>query len=198
MNIVEPIRDLSDVSEIANYIRKTSGEFAERNYILFLFLVYTGLRISDVLPRRVGEFRDGNGNLKDKIKIIEKKTETKKKKNKEHFVIIPKKLRKDLERYIRSREDYEYMFPSREGKNQKPLTRQRVNQILKKACGAFGYSHIGCHTTRKTFGYALYQDTKDIVLVKEILNHSDVDITRRYIGLSEDIKEKAINKINFF
>jgi len=50
---------------------------------------------------------------------------------------------------------------------------------------------------RKTFGYHLYQKTKDIVLVKELLSHSDIEITKRYIGLVQRSKDVAVNDLSF-
>ena len=49
LNTVEPIRDLNMVQDIALYLKKQS----ERNYVLFAFGIYSGLRISDILKIRV-------------------------------------------------------------------------------------------------------------------------------------------------
>ena len=45
MNYVEPIRDSDKIRELANYLRN----YSERNYIMFLIGVNSGLRISDIL-----------------------------------------------------------------------------------------------------------------------------------------------------
>ena len=37
----------------------------------------------------------------------------------------------------------------------------------------------------------------DIVMVQEVLGHSDPSITRRYIGIDQQKKEKAINGLHF-
>ena len=44
MNYVEPIRDSDKIRELANYLRN----YSERNYIMFLIGVNSGLRISDI------------------------------------------------------------------------------------------------------------------------------------------------------
>ena len=198
MSEVYPIWNLSHVKDIGNYLKINGGEYGERNYMLWLFAVNTGLRISDILPRKVEDVRDKNGNLRDEIKIIEKKTEEKEsRKGKPRVVMLPDDLKRNLKKYIKHKEDYELLFASRNGKN-KPLTRQRVDQIFRPACNAFGYSQIGCHTTRKTYGYALYIDNdKDIYLVQSILGHADIENTKKYIGLGKLKKEKAIHSLNF-
>ncbi|MDV7767817.1 site-specific integrase, partial [Peribacillus sp. CSMR9] len=45
MNIVQPIRNLNTIQEIKRMLKERN----ERNYILFLFGIQTGLRISDIL-----------------------------------------------------------------------------------------------------------------------------------------------------
>ena len=65
MNTVEPIRDKETVIDIAEYLRKDS----ERNYVMFLFGIYSGLRISDILKFRVRDVKN-----KSDIVLREKKT----------------------------------------------------------------------------------------------------------------------------
>ena len=65
LNTVEPIRDLDVVMDIAEYLKGKS----DRNYVMFMFGIYTGLRISDILKFRVRDVRD-----KDAVYIREKKT----------------------------------------------------------------------------------------------------------------------------
>ena len=43
----------------------------------------------------------------------------------------------------------------------------------------------------------MYQQTHDAVTIKEILNHSDISITLRYIGINQDNKDKAIKNLSF-
>lgn len=153
--------------------------------MLFLFGIYSGLRISDILKLRV---RD----VKGKDKIIMKEMKTKK----DRRFQINKKLKKELDNYIKEKKDYEFLFKSRKGCN-KPITRQQAWQILKEAGEKFGIESIGTHTLRKTFGYHLYMQTKNIALVQKILNHSSPEITMVYIGITQDAMDKAINNLNF-
>lgn len=65
MNTVEPIRDMDLVLDVADYLKTRN----ERDYVLFMFGIYTGLRISDILKFRVRDVKD-----KDAVYIREKKT----------------------------------------------------------------------------------------------------------------------------
>lgn len=181
INTVEPIRDINLISDIADFLKVRS----ERDFVMFMFGIYSGLRISDILKFRVRDVRD-----KHYLMIREQKTK-KEKKFAMNDELIP-----IIEEYVADKKDYEYLFKSRQGKNE-PITRQQAYNILKEAADAFGLMAIGTHTLRKTFGYHMYQQTKDIVTIKEILNHSDISITLRYIGINQDIKDSTMKRLSF-
>lgn len=180
MNTVQPIRDINKVLDIADYLKKRN----ERDYVMFMFGIYSGLRISDILPFRV---RDVKG--KSYINIREIKTD------KEKRFSINDNLKPILNKYISDKEDYEYLFKSPRGN--KPITRQQAYNILSNAAKVFGLDSIGTHTLRKTWGYHAYQTTHDAVGIKEILNHSDIAITLRYIGINQDNKDKIMKSVSF-
>lgn len=54
MNKVEPIRDKNKIKEIKNILKKKS----ERNYMLFVLGINTGLRIGDLLSLKVEDVKD--------------------------------------------------------------------------------------------------------------------------------------------
>ena len=57
--------------------------------------------------------------------------------------------------------------------------------------------HITPHKLRTTFGTSLYQNTKDIYVVAEVLGHKDVNTTKKhYAAISENIKKEAIEHVN--
>ena len=143
MNTVEPIRDKETVIDIAEYLKKDS----ERNYVMFLFGIYSGLRISDILKFRVRDVKD-----KSDIVLREKKT------GKEKRFPINRDLKKALEQYIVGKDDYEFLFKNPH--ENKPITRQQAYNILSDAGKKFGIEKIGTHTLRKTF-CLLYTSDKE-------------------------------------
>lgn len=181
MNTVEPIRDMNLVHDIADYLKARN----ERDYVMFLFGIYSGLRISDILPFRVRDVRD-----KDYLMIRERKT------NKEKRFPINDELKPVIKYYIAEKKDYEYLFKSKKGTN-KPISRQQAYNIMNIAAKAFGLKAIGTHTLRKTFGYHMYQQTKDAVTIKSILNHASISETLRYIGINQDMKDSTMKKLSF-
>lgn len=176
MNAVEPIRDREKVQDIADYLKSKN----ERDYLLWMFGIYTALRVSDILKMRVRDVKD-----KDYVVMREQKTKNEKK------FIINKKLRKAIDHYIKGKEDYELLFKSRQG-GEKAISRQQAYNIIKQAAAHFNIYNVGTHTMRKTFGYHMYMKTKDGMLLMKIFNHSDIHITLRYIGVEQDTINKAM------
>ncbi|HCL02869.1 MAG TPA: site-specific integrase [Lachnoclostridium phytofermentans] len=188
MNTVQPIRDIDIVFDIADYLKKEN----ERNYVMFMFGIYSGLRISDILKFRVRDIRD----IRNKTQIKEHFSLREMKTNKEKRFAVNPELKPILKDYIADKEDYMYLFLSTHGNN-KPITRQQAYNILSDAGKHFGLEAIGTHTLRKTWGYHTYQQSGDPVTIMEILNHSNIEITLRYIGINQDNKDKVMTKLSF-
>lgn len=178
MNFVQPIRDQGMIDEIKEYLKKQSY----RNYMMFVFGINTGLRIQDILKIRVRDV------LGDQLVMIEMKTKKRK------FLQINPLLKREIKKYIAGMENDEFLFPSRQGGKNMPLKRDMAYKIMQAAAKEFGLVDIGTHTLRKTFGYHVYQKTKDITLVKKLLNHSNESITMRYIGMDQDMMDAAMNR----
>lgn len=175
MNYVHPIRDHDQINEMKKYLRSQS----ERNYMLFVTGLNSGLRISDLLPLRVRDAR------KSYFDIRELKT------RKQKRIEMTPGLKRELKRYIEGMEDDQYLFKSREGLN-KPIGRSQAYKILRGAADYVGLTGVGTHTLRKTFGYHFYMKYKDVALLQEIFNHSEEKITMRYIGINQYSMDRAM------
>ena len=178
MELVQPIRDKNTIVEFKNELLHKSY----RDYMLFTVGINTGLRISDILPLKVGDVKGTH------IVIKEKKTS----KNKRFK--INGALRRELDKYIANMNDDDYLFPSRKG--DKPITRVQAYRVLNAVAEKLGIEEIGTHTLRKTFGYHHYQQYKDVAILQEIFNHSSPSITLRYIGITADLVDDTID--NFY
>ncbi|MDH4419955.1 site-specific integrase [Bacillus cereus] len=177
MNFVQPIRNPEQIQQIKEYLKEKN----ERNYILFVIGINTGLRISDILKLRVGDLKGSH------ISIREMKT------GKQKRIQITAALRRELKCYIEDMKDHEYLIKSRQGKN-RPIGRSMAYKILSTTSAEFGLDEIGTHTLRKTFGYHMYMQTKNIALLMEIFNHSSERVTLRYIGVNQDAMDKAMTR----
>lgn len=169
MNYVEPIRSKDDIQAIKDYLY----EWNERNYMLFVFGINTGLRISDFVKLRVKDVSGWH------IRLRERKT------GKEKRIKITPVLKKELRQYVQDKKAHQFLFPSRKGSN-KPLTRQAAYLIIKMAAEELGIENVGTHTMRKTFGYHYYKKYKDVAMLMELFNHASPQITLKYIGIRQD------------
>lgn len=176
MKTVQPIRDLSKIEEIKRILIKRDY----RAYVMFYLGINTGLRISDILNLRVEDVKG-----KTHITITEQKT------SKAKRFKIQNGLNEVLQDYIQGMADDEYLFQSRKGTN-KPITRVQAYRILNEVAHEVGLEEIGTHTLRKTFGYHFYQKTKDVALLQSLFNHSAPSVTLRYIGINQDLMDKAL------
>ena len=185
MNYVEPIRDKRKIEEMKEELKKNGT----RDYLLFVFGINVGLRISDIIKLKVEDVLDYTGGIKKHIEIKEEKT-----KKIKRFKINPL-LAEELYQYVRNLNMSDYIFQSRNGNN-RHITRERAYIILNNAALNIGLQNIGAHSLRKTMGYHFYQQTHDVALLQEVFNHSSPSITLRYIGINQDVMDNAIDNFN--
>lgn len=180
---VDPIKDNKLLRKIINDLKESGNE---RNLILILFGLYTGLRISDILNLKV---KDVKG--KRTIRIRERKT------GRYKSIEIHKELKKELDKYCLNKRLNEYLIKSRQGEN-RPISRVQAYRIMKDIQYKYKINeNIGCHSLRKTLGYNLNKEN-DISLVQKALNHKSTSNTLRYIGVEEEEINKAISKLKYY
>ena len=159
--------------------------------------VNVALRISDLLKLKFEDIKSDYT-----IYLKEKKTGKNKtiKLNK-----TSQKAIKDLKKFYK-KEGYKnfnkgYLFKSQFPKYKAehldmPLTPYSVGRYLREAKTLLGITYpIGTHSFRKTWGYIVYNKTKDIGLVMKALNHSSPSITLRYIGIEQETLNATYDSI---
>lgn len=134
---------------------------AERDLLMFDMEINTGLRISDLLPLKVGDVRG-----KTSVTIREKKTG--KKRMVFLHMIIP-----EIATYTEGKEEEAYLFASQ--RTGQPILTTQAYRIFQKTADLLRRDDIGTHTLRKTFGYHYYQQTKDIGTLM-IFNHGSQSV----------------------
>ena len=160
--------------------------------LLFKCGLNTGLRISDILPLKVKDIFNENGQFKDYLIINEKKT------GKEKKIKLNNALRKILYSYVKTHmlPRDSYLFLSRKTGNN--IKRIQAYKVLKEAANVCGVENFGTHSMRKTWGYWTYKASKfNIGLIMETFNHSSQNITLRYIGIDQDQKDMLYSLVQF-
>jgi integrase len=191
-----PIKQSTKVLDIQDHLREQN----ERDYVLFVLGIATGYRAGDLVSLQIRDVKEALRS--GYFRIMEgKKANSKnirKCNMKPREVVIVVKLEKILKNYIKDKKDYEYMFPSRKG-SYDHIGVPRVSNILKEAGEAFGLDNITAHSMRKTYAYCIFVESNyNIVVVKEMLGHSSIEETKRYLGLDRrdyDNYSKSLNAL---
>lgn len=171
-------------------LRRHSSDKERRRYLLFASGIYLGLRISDLIRLKVYQVYE-----QSELRIREQKT------GKENVIPISGELQRIYRRELAGCEANEYVLhSSRRDKDGmfKAIGRRTAYSDINEICREAGiHDCVGCHTLRKTFGWFLYESTKDFALVMDWLNHSDLKVTKRYIGLDLDKRKHAAEKLKY-
>lgn len=176
---VQPLRTLQQIEDMKWALKR---HCSQRDYILFLVGINTGLRVGDLLSLKIADIRG-----KKKVTVREGKT-------KKPRTIYLTNIYEEVAAYIETLPNTTWLFPSRKG-NQAISRVQAYRQLNKAADMADINEGVGTHTMRKTFGYWHYKQFKDVAELQMILNHSHPKVTLRYIGI---IEEEVENNLRSF
>lgn len=175
----------SDYLDYGEYERLLDSLHTHGKYIWELYArlsFCTACRASDVLHFHWKDVLDVNS-----CTVTEQKT--KKTRTIPFNKSVQKKIH-DLYVLLGSPDKNEFVFKSKV--TGEPLTIQCVNKKLKD----FKYDYkvkignFSTHTFRKTFGRYVYEtnnrSAEALVLLNKILNHTSIQITKTYIGITQD------------
>lgn len=182
----EPIRDPKLLQDLLAYLKGKN----ERNYVMAKIQLNTALRISDIVTLKVSDFMHPSGNFREYITVKERKT----KKNK--HIAINKALKTTLKSYISANNlEYDsYLICSRKGGH---ISTTQAHRIYSNAGLALHIDSFNSHSLRKTWGLNAYKKTHNLALIMQIYNHSSIDHTMRYIGITQKDKDTLYNQIQF-
>lgn len=168
--------------EAINLIRSLSKDRDYKMSLLIAIGCFWGLRISDILSLRWNQILNV-----DEFSIIEHKT------GKQRTIRINQQLKRHITNCYKQINPIGINAPILVSQKGTVYTIQRINIILKETKAKYKLSvkNFSCHSLRKTFGRQVYNqnsDNAELALVKlmELFNHSNVAITKRYLGLRQE------------
>lgn len=183
MAATDPIRDNKQFKALAEYFLH-KGQI--RNYVMVIMGTYTALRISDLLCLKWSDVYDEQRDkFHSHITIVERKT------RKTKTIALNKHILTALQILFPHRQG-EFLFASRKNKEQ-AISRIQAWRIINGAVTELGLTgKIACHSLRKTWGYHAWTSGEvSPVVIMEIYNHSNYEVTKRYLGVSQDDLDKA-------
>lgn len=172
---IQPLRTQKEIDDFLACLDKTNNP--DRNKFLLLFGINTGLRVSDIVVLKVGQ-------INNTVKPIIKEQKTGKKKR-----LYLSSIQDLIHNYCDQKQDSDWLFPSRQGGH---ISVNDVYKMFRKVRQQLGRDDIGTHTMRKTYGYWFYKSTHDLATLQLLFNHSSENITKRYIGVTEDDMENSL------
>lgn len=170
-----------DWDDFKSLIGKLERDGEYKFCLLISIGVFTGLRISDLLPLRFSQFES------DIMTIQEKKTK------KTRRIKINPDLKEIVNR-IRNRmvvvDTDQYIFLNKYGT--KPIDKSYVNVKLKEIFKRYNINvdgNVSSHLFRKTLGNRVLRlnnySGEAVILLMELFGHSSPALTKRYLGLRE-------------
>lgn len=140
-----------------------------------------GIRVSELRHITVNALKKGRAEVQMKGKL--------------RIILIPKKLRQKLERYIRSEGIKNgSIFMTRTGS---PISRRQIWGEMKTLCIAAGVaqSKVFPHNLRHLFATEFYRSTRDIVKLADMLGHSSIETTRVYLIETGEEHQRKLDRL---
>lgn len=189
MTATEPIREQKNLQNLANYFLENKKH---RDYALFVLAIHTTLRISDLLHLQWNDVYDPlQHHFYPHLTVIEKKT-----KKAKTIALNPCVI--DALRLYYPYHRGNYIFASKKKPNG-PISRQQAWRIMTTAYKELNiHAKIACHGLRKTWGYhAWTKEAISPVVIMDIYNHTDYNVTKRYLGIAQDDLDQAYLSMKF-
>ncbi len=201
----DPIKSLEDIDKISKFL-VAKGRW--RDNMLFIVGINFGLRFSDLRALRFCNLINDNFTFKETFAVFEKKTRNTRKRKKNRYITINNAVMEAVTMYLEHTPNVclsDYMFRSQSRNNSrhdnKPISLQAADQMLKKLADDLGLTmHVSSHTLRKTFCYHQMvmsnNDSRKLLLLQKMMNHSSPAQTLDYIGITSEEIEAAYKELN--
>jgi site-specific recombinase XerD len=185
MESVEALRDIKQINAIKRYLKKHS----ERDFLLFVFGINTGLKITEMLDIKVVDVLEKEDSVRNFYLFPHHETMKE--------VYLNHKVKQAILHYVESQHLTSEDFLFKSTKTEKPITRQQAYRIIHQAAEAIGIKgKIGTNSMRKTFGFHAYKRGIAISLLQKHFNHSTPSETLKYLGISKEERIRTEIDVN--
>ncbi|MBE5745874.1 MAG: integrase [Clostridiales bacterium] len=201
INEKEIIRlDINEVVNILNLAETGEGftknqraffeKTKERDFAMLSLFLGTGIRISELVGLNINDF-----NFEDNSFVVTRKGGNR------MILFYSEEVKDALIKYLNFKkeknkelEEDDPFFTSLQ--NKRINVRSVENLVKKYAKIITPLKKITPHKLRSTFGTNLYNETKDIYVVAEVLGHKDVNTTKKhYAATSENTRRNALTGV---
>lgn len=108
--------------------------------------------------------------------------------NYDRYVPLGNLLKKGIEQYIESTSATDYLFTGADYDSR--YSQRGVQWVIKNLCQKAGIrKEVNTHTLRHTYATHLLEDGLDIVSIKELLGHANIETTMVYLHISKTTRK---------
>ena len=175
---------LDDALKIQSIFNYSNCRFPLRNNLIISLFLLTGMRLSELRNINICNINFSNKT----INVVGKG-------NKERVLYLTDRCIKRIKTYLDTKEVVSIAQPLFCGSKGKRLSKRTIERICEKAFSLGGLKEYEytTHTLRHTFATYMYKETKDILLLKEILGHESIKSTEIYTHLENEALRKAVD-----
>lgn len=164
---------------------KDNSKFPERDTAIVMVLADTGIRKSSMCSIQMKDL-----NLKENnVTVFEKDQQF----HIKSFGVITGRA---LRRYLSCLEDVKPTDPLWLNVDGSVMTNVSMEQMLLRMCKQAGIGRHLFHDFRRFYGLELYKETKDIYFVSRMLDHKDVEVTKRYLAINNLEDAEAARRVS--
>lgn len=181
---IQQLSYFDNVISDEQYARLMEGLKADNNmqwYYNILILAKTGTRISEAVRLKKADAVRGYATITSKGKV--------------RTIRFPRLLKKEIEEYLQTLENQDYLLQANQGQGKRPISRKTVNYRLKTFSKKYGIPKevLHPHSFRHHFGVKVMEKTGNVTLLSDLLGHSSVDTTAIYARMSGDQQQKILD-----
>ncbi len=150
---------------------------------IIMLLYSTGMRLGEVARVKIADIDSGNM----RIKVVQGKGA------KDRYTILSQQVLAELRAYYIIYKPKEYLFNgSRPGA---PMSMRNIQHLVQKSLAQIGLDskNYTVHTIRHSFATHLVDNGTDLHTVKELLGHSNLQTTLRYLHLTSTRIQGIVN-----
>jgi integrase/recombinase XerD len=173
-------KSLPKVLTIEEMKRLLNSTINIRDKLIIRVLYSTGVRVSELTKLKINDIE------KEIIHIKSGKG------SKDRIIYIDELTQKMINEYTNILKPKKYVF---ENKDRDPLTPRTIQRIVEKCKKSAGIEkEVTPHVIRHSFATHLLQNKADIVVIKELLGHSNLTTTQIYTNISNEFRETSYKK----
>lgn len=176
-----------DVERVLAYIAK--NKHPVRNRAMFLTMLNTGVRISELVSISYFDAVDDEGNIRDEIMLKAENTKTKEART----IFVNTRLHKELTDYIavyKPKSKTSKLFYSQKGDGFTANTGAQLFHYLYRRVGLVTASS---HSARRTFITNLSERCVGIRVIMSLSGHRQLSSVQAYLDCNADQQRKAVN-----